>query len=96
VSGTVRASTVITWVRAAWVIQVLLPFRIQSPFSSFTAFVRRLPRSDPVLGSVKTAVGRISPLARPGQPLLLLLRRAAARISSAAISDRVPSEPTPI
>jgi hypothetical protein len=96
VSGTVRARTVITWVRAAWVIHVLLPFRIQSPFSSFTAFVRRLPRSEPVLGSVKTAVGRISPLASPGSHFCFCSSVPPARISSAAISDRVPREPTPI
>jgi hypothetical protein len=92
VSGTVRASTVITWVRAAWVIQVLLPFRVQSPLSSFTAFVRRLPRSEPVLGSVNTAVGRISPDAIRAAISAFCSSVPPHRISSAAISERVPSD----
>jgi (2S)-methylsuccinyl-CoA dehydrogenase len=77
------------------VIQVLLPVITQSS-PSFTARVRSDPRSDPVFGSVKTAVGRISPLARPGSHLRFCSSVPPQRISSAAISDRVPSDPTPI
>ena len=66
-----------TFVRAAWVIQVLLPVTRQSS-PSFTARVRKLPRSEPVLGSVKTAVGRVSPEASSGEPFGFLLFGAAA------------------
>ena len=95
VLGTERASTVIRSARAAWVIQVLLPviFHV-SP--SFTARVRRLPRSEPVLGSVNTAVGRISPEAMPGRYCSCCALVPPLSSSSAAISERVPNEPTPI
>jgi hypothetical protein len=58
--------------------------------------VRSEARSEPVFGSVKTAVGRISPLAMRGRKRLLCSGVPPPRISSAAISERVPSEPTPI
>ena len=57
---------VIRSARAAWVIQVLAPVTRQSP-SSRTARVVSEARSEPVLGSVKTAVGRISPEAILGR-----------------------------
>ena len=90
-----RASTVIRSVRAAWVIQVLLPVMTQSS-PSRTARVRSAPRSEPVFGSVKTAVGSTSPEAILGSHSAFCASVPPPRISSAAISDRVPSEPTPI
>ena len=84
-----------TWVRAAWVIQVLLPVISQSS-PCLRARVRKDPRSEPVFGSVKTAVGRIAPEARSGSHLAFCSSVPPQRMSSAAISLRVPSEPTPI
>ena len=84
-----------TWARAAWVIQVLLPVTRQvSP--ARTALVRSAPRSEPVFGSVKTAVGRISAEAMRGSHCAFCSAVPPQRISSAAISDLVPREPTPI
>jgi hypothetical protein len=51
--------------------------RVISPSASFTARVRREPRSEPVFGSVKTAVGRISPLAIIGSHFSFCSVRAA-------------------
>jgi hypothetical protein len=48
------------------------------------------------LGSVNTAVGRISPEAMRDRYFSFCASVPPARISSAAISERVPSEPTPI
>ncbi len=95
VSGSVRASSVITWVRAAWVIQVLLPVTAQSS-PSRTARVRSAPRSDPVFGSVNTAVGSVSPDAIRGSHACFCASVPPHRISSAAISLRVASDPTPM
>ena len=81
--------------RAAWVIQVLFPVTRHSP-STKAARVRSEPRSEPVFGSVKTAVGRISPDAIFGSQCAFCASVPPVRISSAAISERVPSEPTPI
>ena len=86
---------VITSVRLAWVIHVLLPVTSQSP-PTCTARVRSEPRSDPVFGSVKTAVGRISPLASFGSHCAFCSGVPPHKISSAAISLRVPSDPTPM
>jgi len=47
-------------------------------------------------GSVKTAVGRISPDAIFGSHFSFCASLPPSRISSAAISERVPSEPTPM
>ena len=60
------------------------------------ALVRRAPKSETVLGSVKTAVGKISPLAKPGSHCFFCSSVPPQRINSAAISVLVPSEPTPI
>jgi hypothetical protein len=83
-----------TSARAAWVIQVLLPV-MRYTLPSRAARVRKLPRSDPVLGSVNTAVGRISPAASFGSHFFFCASVPPRRISSAAISERVPSEPSP-
>ena len=79
--GSVRTSSVITSARAAWVIQVLLPVTTQSS-PSRTARVRSAPRSEPVLGSVKTAVGRISPRGDLRQPVLPSAPRCRRRGSA--------------
>ena len=50
----------------------------------------------PVFGSVKTAVGSTSPEAILGSHFSFCAAVPLPRINSAAISDRVPSEPTPI
>ncbi len=76
-------------------IQVLLPVMIQSS-PAFFALVRRAPRSDPVFGSVNTAVGRMSPDASPGSHFCFCASVPPQRMSSAAISVRVPRDPTPI
>lgn len=90
-----RTSRVIRSARAAWVIQVLAPVTFQvSP--SRTARVRSEPRSDPASGSVKTAVGMIWPEAMAGRKRSFWAGVPWARISSAAISERVPSDPVPI
>ena len=97
VAGSVRASSVIRSARTGCVIQVLLPVTTYSdPSADFTARVRSEPRSEPVLGSVNTAVGRISPDAMAGSHLAFCSSVPPIRISSAAISERVPSEPVPI
>ena len=49
-----------------------------------------------MLGSVNTAVGSTSPDAIFGSQLRFCSSVPLPRISSAAISERVPSEPTPI
>ena len=49
-----------------------------------------------LFGSVKTAVGRTSPEAIRGSHACFCSAVPPQRISSAAISERVPSEPTPI
>ena len=95
VSGSVRASNVMTWVRAAWVIHVLLPVIFHSS-PLWAALVRSAPRSEPVLGSVKTAVGSFSALANAGSHFCFCVSVPPAIISSAAISERVPKDPTPI
>ena len=81
--------------RTGWVIQVLLPWTFQTS-PSFTALVRSEARSEPVLGSVKTAVGSTSPEASLGSHFSFCASVPPQRMSSAAISERVPSEPTPI
>jgi hypothetical protein len=48
------------------------------------------------LGSVNTAVGNTSPEASFGSHLRFCSSVPAPMINSAAISERVPSEPTPI
>jgi len=53
-------------------------------------------RSEPMFGSVNTAVGSSSPLAIRGSHYCFWASVPPFRISSSAISDRVPSEPTPI
>ena len=60
------------------------------------ALVRSAPKSEPVFGSVKTAVGKTSPLAKPGSHCFFCSSVPPHRINSAAISVLVPSEPTPI
>ncbi len=65
-AGSVRTRSVIRSARAAWVIQVLAPLTRQTPPSS-AARVRSDPRSEPASGSVKTAVGMISPDAMRGR-----------------------------
>jgi hypothetical protein len=91
----VRTSSVIRSARPAWVIQVLAPVTFQfSP--SRTARVRREPRSEPASGSVKTAVGMISPAVMAGRNRCFCSSVPWAMISSAAISERVPSDPVPI
>src|SRR5262249_30204935 len=93
--GLVRTSSVIRSARTGCVIHVLLPCTTYlSP--SRAARVRSEARSDPVLGSVKTAVGRISPDAIFGNHCCFCSSVPELRMSSAAISERVPSEPTPI
>ena len=52
--------------------------------------------SEPVSGSVNTAVGNAAPDAIFGSQVRFCSSVPAAAISSAAISERVPSEPTPI
>ena len=47
-------------------------------------------------GSVKTAVGSTSPEAMRGSHSRFCASVPPQMISSAAISDRVPSEPTPM
>ena len=90
-----RASTVIRSARAAWVIQVFCPvMRYTSP--SFTARVVSEARSEPVFGSVNTAVGSTSPLAIRGSHSCFWASVPPFRISSSAISERVPRLPTPI
>ena len=49
-----------------------------------------------MLGSVNTAVGMISPEAILGRKWAFCSSVPPSRISSPAISLRVPSEPTPI
>jgi hypothetical protein len=53
-------------------------------------------RSEPIFGSVNTAVGSTSPDAIFGSHSCFCSSVPPFRISSSAISDRVPSEPTPI
>jgi len=60
-----------------------LPSRVARVFSE--------ARSEPVFGSVKTAVGRISPLAIFGRYFRFCAASPPTRMSSAAISERVPS-----
>jgi hypothetical protein len=48
------------------------------------------------LGSVKTAVGSSSPEAMRERYFFFCASVPPERMSSAAISERVPSEPTPI
>ena len=60
------------------------------------ALVRSAPKSEPVLGSVKTAVGKISPLAKPGSHCFFCSSVPPQRINSAAISVLVAKEPTPM
>ncbi len=60
-----RASKVMRSLREACVIQVLAPV-IDHPSCVRTPRVVMLPRSDPVSGSVKTAVGSTRPLAISG------------------------------
>ncbi len=90
-----RTSSVIKSARAACVIQVLAPVTLYAS-PAFTARVFSDARSDPVFGSVNTAVGKISALAIFGSQWLFCASVPPVRISSAAISERVPSEPTPI
>jgi hypothetical protein len=53
-------------------------------------------RSEPLLGSVNTAVGNTSPEASFGSQRLFCSSVPLPVINSAAISERVPSEPTPM
>jgi hypothetical protein len=53
-------------------------------------------KSEPVFGSVNTAVGSTSPEAIFGSHFSFCSVVPLPRINSAAISERVPSEPTPI
>ena len=93
--GSVRTSTVMRSARTGCVIQVLAPWmRYVSP--SRIARVLREARSEPVFGSVKTAVGKISPEAMRGRKRSFCSSVPPPKISSAAISERVPSEPTPM
>ena len=94
-SGLVRTRQVMMSARTGCVIQVLLPEIFQTS-PSLTALVRRLARSEPVFGSVNTAVGSVSPEAMPGRKRCFCSSVPPHRMSSAAISERVPSEPTPI
>ena len=86
---------VIKSVRAPCVIQVLFPVILYT-LPSLTALVFRLPRSDPVFGSLKTAVGRISPEEIFGNHFFFCSSVPPSRINSAAISDLVPIDPIPI
>jgi hypothetical protein len=52
--------------------------------------------AEPVFGSVNTAVGSTSPEASFGSHCRFCSSVPPPRISSAAISERVPSEPTPM
>ena len=63
---------------------------------SRTARVLSEAKSEPVLGSVKTAVGSTSPEASLGSHFAFCSVVPPPRMSSAAISERVPKEPTPI
>ena len=76
-------------------IQFLAPVTTHLP-SLRTARVVSEARSEPVLGSVNTAVGRISPEDSLGSQCAFCASVPPSRISSPAISVRVPSEPTPI
>ena len=61
-----------------------------------SARVRSEARSEPVSGSVNDAVGMILPLIRPGSRSVCCAGVPLSRISSQAISVRVPSDPRPI
>jgi hypothetical protein len=61
---------------------------------SRTARVASVARSDPVLGSVNTAVGSTSPEASRGSQCCFCSGVPPCNMSSAAISERVPREPT--
>ncbi len=63
---------------------------------SRTARVLSEARSEPVFGSVNTAVGSSSPEAILGRYFCFCSSVPPPMISSAAISERVPSEPTPM
>ena len=75
-------------------IQVLFPLiRYLSPFAFPLVF--RWAKSEPISGSEKTAVGKISPLEIFDKYFCFCSSLPPIKISSAAISDLVPSEPTP-
>ena len=68
----------------------------QLPSTACVARVRSEPRSDPVSGSVNTAVGSTSPQAIPGSQRSFCAGVPASEIISPAISERVPREPAAI
>ena len=57
------------------------------------ALVTKLPRSEPVFGSVKTAVVKIFPLAISGRYFFFCSSVPPSLINSPAISALVPSDP---
>ena len=77
-------------------IQVFEPWMRQFPSASLVARVRTDARSEPVSGSVKTAVGSTLPSAMRGSHSAFCSGVPLAPISSPAISERVPSEPAQI
>ena len=82
--------------RDAWVIQVFAPLSRQSPPTVARAWVLKDARSDPVSGSVNTAVGSTSPEASLGNHRIFCAAVPLAAINSPAISDRVPKDPAAI
>ena len=92
----VRHRTVIRSAREACVIQVLAPVIVQPPSGCWMPRVRTEAMSEPVSGSVNTAVGMIDPSANPGSHLDFCSGVPFAPMSSPAISERVPSDPAQI
>ena len=95
-SESLRASKVMRSLREAWVIQVLLPRNCQPPCAvrSGAGADRSEIRSDVGFGEGRGRQNLAGGDER--QPALTLFVRAAAWIHSAAISERVPSEPAAI
>ena len=78
------------------VIHVFAPSTRHVPSACLVAFVRMCARSEPKFGSVKTAVDMASPDESRGSQYFFCSSVPPPRINSAAISERVPSEPTPM